>query len=256
MIEYSIVIPAYNEEDKITSSLTQVANFMRGFCSSFEILVIDDGSKDTTASKVEEYIKENPEVKIVKNPHKGKGFAVWTGVMDAVGEYIYLADADLSAPIDELKKLSVWMKDQNFDVVIGSREGIGARRMGEPLYRHIMGRAFNYLVQIIALPGISDSQCGFKLFKKRVAKDIFGKLVVYGGDVKETKAAFFGAWDVEVLYLAKKMSYTIKQVPVTWTYVKSKRFNPVINSVKMARDVLKIRFNDLTGKYKSIKRSK
>ena len=253
-MEFSIVVPAYNEEDKITSSLTQIINFMRSFSSSFEVLVIDDGSKDTTAQKVEEYIKENPEIKLCRNPHKGKAFAVWTGMMDATGDYIYMADADLSAPIEELKKLFVWMKDQNFDLVIGSREGIGARRIGEPLYRHLMGRIFNYWVQLIALPGINDSQCGFKLFKKKAAKDIFNKLIVYGGDTKEIKSVFYGAWDVEVLYLARKMGYTIKQVPVTWSYVKEKKFNRITSSIKMACDVLKVRFNDLRGKYKTARR--
>ncbi|MFZ2664280.1 MAG: glycosyltransferase, partial [Patescibacteria group bacterium] len=125
MIEYSVVIPAYNEEDKVTSSLTQVVNFMRGFCNSFEVLVINDGSKDITADKVEEYIKENPEVRLINNPHRGKGYAVWTGMQEAKGELIYMADMDLSAPIEELKKLSVWIKDQGFDIVIASREGIG-----------------------------------------------------------------------------------------------------------------------------------
>ncbi len=250
MIEYSIVIPAYNEEDKITSSLTQVVNFMRGFSTSFEVLVVNDGSKDLTASKVKEYSKDNPEVLLIDNPHKGKGFAVWTGMMKAQGEYIYMADADLSAPIEDLKKFSVWVIDQDFDVVIGSREGVGARRVGEPLYRHIMGRVFNLFVQIIALPGISDSQCGFKLFKKKAAKDIFGRLLIYGSDTKEIDTAYLGAWDVEVLYLAKKLGYTIKQVPVTWVYVKTKRLNPIKDSCKMLLDVLKVRVNDARGKYK------
>lgn len=255
MIEFSLVVPAYNEEDKITASLTQIVNFMRGFSSSFEVLVIDDGSSDGTVQKVEEYKKENPEIKLYKNPHKGKPFAVWTGMMEAVGEYIYMADADLSASIEELKKLFVWMKDQDFDLVIGSREGVGARRIGEPLYRHLMGRVFNYWVQLLALPGINDSQCGFKLFKKKTAKDIFGKLLIYGGDKKELKSTFFGAWDVEVLFLARKMGYTIKQVPVTWTYVRSKKFNAITSSIKMAWDVFKVRLNDLRGKYKTAKRS-
>ena len=253
-MDYSIVMPAYNEEDKITSTLTQIVNFMRGFCGSFEIIVVNDGSEDSTAQKIEDYAKENSEVKLITNPHKGKGFAVWTGMMEAKGDLVYMADADLSAPIDELKKLSVWAKDQNFDIVIGSREGFGARRIGEPFYRHVMGRFFNYLVQIVALPGISDSQCGFKLFKNKVAKDIFNRLLVYGEEAKGIDTAYLGAWDVEVLYLAKKLGYTVKQVPVTWTYVKSKRLNPLKDAIKMARDVFKIRLNDLGGRYGTAKK--
>ncbi len=252
MIQYSIVIPAYNEEDKIISSLIQVVNFMRVFCNSFEVIVVNDGSQDSTASKVYEYSKENPEITLIDNPHKGKGFAVWTGMMKAQGEYIYMADADLSAPIEDLKKFSILAKDQNFDVVIGSREGFGSKRIGEPAYRHIMGRIFNYFVQIVALPGINDSQCGFKLFTKKSAKDIFGRLLVYGVDTKEIDTAYFGAWDVEVLYLARKLGYSIKQVPVTWVYVRSKKFNPIKSAFKMSWDVIKVRLNDLRGKYKTV----
>ncbi|MFZ2664601.1 MAG: glycosyltransferase family 2 protein, partial [Patescibacteria group bacterium] len=129
--------------------------------------------------------------------------------------------------------------------------GIGARRIGEPFYRHLMGRVFNLLVQLIALPGISDSQCGFKLFKGDVAKDVFSRLSIYGVKAVDIEKPYLGAWDVEVLYLARKLGYTIKQVPVTWTFVKTKRLSPVKDSLKMAWDVLKIRVNDLRGKYRS-----
>ncbi len=249
-MEYSIVIPAYNEEDKITSTLTQVVNFMRNFCGSFEVIVVNDGSSDSTSSKVSEYAKDNPEVLLIDNPHKGKGYAVWTGMMRAEGDLIYMADADLSAPIEDLKKFSVWALEHDFDVVIGSREGIGAKRVGEPFHRHLMGRVFNFLVQIVALPGIQDSQCGFKIFKKQPAKDIFSRLLIYGDSAKESNKPYLGAWDVEVLYLAKKLGYSIKQIPVVWVYVKSKRLSPIRDSIKMAFDVLKVRLNYIGGKYK------
>src|SRR5258708_5912104 len=113
MIEYSIVIPAYNEADKITASLTQIINFMKSFSERFEVIVVDDGSSDKTAELVENYALANPEIILIKNPHKGKSPSVWTGVTQAKGDYIYLADADLAAPISELKKLSVWVKDQD-----------------------------------------------------------------------------------------------------------------------------------------------
>lgn len=255
-MEYSIVTPAYNEEDKITASLTQMVGFMRSFSDSFEVIIINDGSKDSTEEKVRAYSKENPEVRLLTIPHKGKGVAVSTGIMAAEGKYIYMADADLSAPMSELKKLSVWVQDQDYDIVIASREGIGAKRIGEPLYRHIMGRVFNIFIQALILPGISDTQCGFKLFKNKVAKDVFGKLEVYNTEGKELEEAYLGAWDVEVLYLARKMGYTIKQVPVTWTYVKTTRLKPLKDSAKMALDVLKIRLNDLKGKYKTAQKPK
>ena len=250
MIEYSIVIPAYNEANKITSSLTQVLSFMRNTSQEFEVIVVDDGSKDNTADVVDAYAASNPEIKLIRNPHKGKGPTIWTGVMQSSGEYVYLADADFSAPISELKKLSVWIKDQDFDIVIASREGVGSERVNEPFYRHLMGRVFNMLVQFVALPGIKDSQCGFKLFKSHVAKDIFGRLKIYGEAAKEIDKAYLGAFDVEVLYLGKKLGYKIKEVPVVWTYVKTTRLNPLSDSFKMAKDVILVRWHDLIGVYK------
>ena len=249
-MEYSIVISAFNEADKITTSLTQALNFMRTFSSSFEIVVVDDGSIDKTADIVEEYAYSNLEIVLVRNQHMGKAGGLYTGVQKARGDYIYLADADFSAPINEHKKLSVWLIDQNFDIVIASREGIGAVRIGEPYYRHLVGRAFNWLVQLVALPGIRDSQCGFKLFKAHVAKDLFSMLKVYGPNAEITQKPFFGALEVEVLFLARKKGYSIKEVPVTWTFVKTMRLNFFQNSYKMARDVLKIRINDLKGVYR------
>ncbi len=249
MMEYSVVIPAFNEADKISITINQVLTFMRSFSSSFELIIVDDGSSDNTAQIVENLVSESPELVLIKNPHKGKGFTVYTGVRKAKGDLIYTADADLSAPISELKKLSVWVKDQNFDIVIASREGVGAERIGEPYYRHLMGRIFNYCVQVIALPGISDSQCGFKLYKKKAAQDIFSRLQIYGEGSKVLKTAYVGAWDVEVLYLARKLRYTIKQVPVAWTFVKTTRINPFGDALKMLRDVLQVRLNDMRGKY-------
>jgi hypothetical protein len=170
--------------------------------------------------------------------------------MEASGEYIYLADADLAAPISEIKKFSVWIKEHEFDLVIASREGMGAKRVGEPFYRHVMGRVFNLVVQAVALPGIKDTQCGFKLFKASAAKDIFERLKIYGPEAKEIKKAYLGAFDVEVLFLARKLGYKIKQVPIVWTYVRTTRLNPFSDSINMAKDVVKVRINYLKGIYK------
>lgn len=249
-MKYSIVIPVYNEADKINTSLTQVLGFMRTFDGPFEIIVSDDGSVDKSADLIQDYAQGNPEIKLIRNSHKGKAATLVSGVNASLGDYIYLADADFSTHISELKKLSVWVIDQGFDIAIASREGFGANRVGEPYYRHLIGRVFNMLVQIVALPGINDSQCGFKLFKKDVAKQLFAKLVVYGENNKVIKKPFFGALDVEVLYLARKYGYKIKEVPVTWTYVKTTRFNFISNSWKMARDLFRIRVADNRHQYK------
>ncbi len=253
MIDYSIVIPVYNEEARATKTLTQVLSFMNTFAPAFEIIVVDDGSKDKTADLVETYIKDHPEIKLIRNEHKGKGPTVRTGVLASSGKYIYTIDCDLSTPMEELKRLSNWMIDNNYDIVIASREGLGARREGEPVYRHIMGRVFNLWVQALVLKGIQDSQCGFKLYKSEVAKSIFSDLIVYGEKTKKLASAFLGAFDVEVLFIARMRGYKIKEVPVKWVFAKTTRLNPIVDSYKMARDVLRIKILGIRGAYKSKK---
>lgn len=252
MIDYSIVIPVYNEESRATKTLTQVLSFMNSFAPAFEVIVVDDGSWDKTADLVEEYIKDHAEIKLIRNVHKGKGYSVKTGVLASKGKYIYTIDTDLSTPMEELKRLSNWITDNDYDIVIASREGLGAKREGEPFYRHLMGRVFNHLVQMVALPGIKDSQCGFKLYKADVAKRIFANLIIYGESSKKLKRAFLGAFDVEVLFIAKILGYKIKEVPVRWVFAKTTRLNPLIDSYKMGRDVLRIKLLGLKGAYNSL----
>lgn len=254
-MEYSIVIPTYNEADKITSTLTKILGFMREYSKEFEVIVSDDGSVDDTAKLVDEYAQENPEVRLLKNEHKGKGPAVISGFRAAKGDYINQCDADLATPITELKRQMVWIREQGFDIVIASREGKGAQRVGEPFHRHLMGRVFNLWMQIVVLPGIRDSQCGFKTFRASVAKDIFSRLKLYGSDSKVLSQPSFGAFEVEVLFIARKLKYRIKELPITWTYVKTPRLNAFYNSINMALDVIKIRLNHLKGLYKISERT-
>lgn len=249
MKEYSIVMSAYNESDKISSTLNQIVSYMKSFSDSYEVVVVDDGSADATASIVEEVGKQYPSIRLIRNPHKGKGAGIWTGVTNSEGEYIYICDADLSAPISELKKLSVWCKDHDYEVVIASREAQGAKRIHEPLYRHLMGRIFNFFVQLIALPGINDTQCGFKLLQRDAAMRIFDRMRIYGPNSHVLTKPYLGAFDVEVLYIARKLGFKIKEVPITWTYVKTTRLNVFETSLKMLRDVVNVRINDYRGVY-------
>ncbi|MBI2414960.1 glycosyltransferase family 2 protein [candidate division WWE3 bacterium] len=249
MVDFSIIIPAYNEESGITSSLTQVLNFMRGYNDNFEIIVVDDGSSDRTCEKVEAYARENQVVSVVRNPHKGKAFAIRTGILMSSGKYVLMADADMATPIEELKRLMVWITDHNFDIVIASREGIGAKRFNEPLMRHIMGRVFNTIIRFVSIQDFQDTQCGFKVFKGDVAKNIFGKLLLFGADSPNIKNARVSAFDVEVLIVAKRLGYRTKEVPVSWTYVPTVRVNPFRDSLLNLLDVLKVKLNDILGKY-------
>ncbi|GAF80640.1 unnamed protein product, partial [marine sediment metagenome] len=170
---------------------------------------------------------------------------VATGVKLAKGENILFTDFDQATPLSEVEKLTPFLK-KGYDVIIGSREVKGARREKEPFYRHLMGKVFNLVVHIIALPGIHDTQCGFKLFKTKTVKDIFSKLKVQH---VETKRAFTGAFDVEALFLAQKKGYKIAEVPVFWRHYETARINPIKDSMRMFFDVLKIRLNDLLGRY-------
>ena len=254
MIDYSIVISAYNEESRITKTLTQTLSFMNQFAPAFEIVVVDDGSKDKTAEVVEEYAKDHPEIKLVKNVHKGKAAGIRTGVLKSSGKMVLMMDADMATPLEELKRLATWINDNDFDIAIASREGIGAERHDEPLYRHIMGRVFNLLVKTVIGLDFQDTQCGFKLFKGDVARKVFSHLIVYGDNLPQIDRPFFGAFDVEVLYCARQMGYKIKDIPVKWNYVPTTRLNILANSYKMARDVLRIKILGLKGAYALPKR--
>ena len=249
MIEYSVVIPAYNEEAGVTSTLTQTISFMKSFAVSFEIIVVDDGSTDRTSDMIESFANDHPEITLKVNSHRGKGFAVRTGMLMASGKYVLMCDADMATPIEELKRLMVWIKDHNFDIVIGSREGVGAVRSNEPYIRHIMGRTFNIIVQALAVSGIRDTQCGFKVFKGEVARDIFENLILFSSTAPEIKVPRVTAFDVEVLLVARRRGYTIKEVPVHWTYVQTKRVHNVRDSFANLADVLRVKFNDILGRY-------
>lgn len=250
----SVVIPAYNEEDNFRAgALEKVEKYLKSQDYSWEIIVVDDGSTDKTADLVEEFAQKHERnsssiksFHVIKNPHFGKAHTVTTGVMAARGEYILFTDFDQATPISEIEKMWPLIKKE-VKVVIGSREGLGAKRINEPFYRHIMGRGFNFLVQLLAVRGIEDTQCGFKLFTNDAARKLFSKLRVY--KEQKVKDAFTGAWDVEVLLLARKFGYKIEQVPVEWKHLKTSRVNPVKDSLRMLRDILLIRWMDLRGEY-------
>ena len=250
--EISVVIPTYNEEKRgIKKNLAVVVDFLEGEEYNYEVIVADDGSTDNTVAAVEKFAQDKERVRVLKLIHRGKGATVRDGMLEAKGKYILFSDADLATPIEELKRLLSWTQ-QGYDIVIASREGVGARRENEPWYRHFLGRGFNFLVKLVALRGIEDTQCGFKLFKAAVAKDILSRLRIYGREeTEELKRPYLGAFDVELLFLARKLGYKIKEVPVTWHYAETQKLDPLKDSIRMAHDVLMVRLNNLKGVYGS-----
>ncbi len=247
-IHLSVVIPAYNEEPNFKKGLVdEVPNYLEKQSYEYEILIVDDGSDDKTAELADAFAKKYKNVRVIKNPHEGKAETVKKGVEEAKGELILFTDFDQATPLSEVEKLLPFFPE--YDIVIGSRQLPGAKRDKEPIYRHVMGLGFNLVVQAIAIRGIWDTQAGFKCFKADVAKELFTKLKVYGKG-KKVQGALVTAFDVELLFIAKKHGYKIKEVPIIWHHVATTRVNPIKDSIKMFRDVVKVRANDLKGVYK------
>jgi glycosyltransferase involved in cell wall biosynthesis len=234
----SLVIPAYNEESRLPATLRRISDVLEGYGEPYEVLVVVNGSTDRTEDVVKAAASHDSSIRLIVTPLAGKGRAVKIGIAEARGDRIVFADADLSTPIEEVIGLTEQLNERQ-QVVIASREGAGARRVGEPYVRHLMGRVFNLLVQLLAVRGIQDTQCGFKAFTRECAQDVFSRQQITG----------FG-FDVEVLYLARKLGYGIREVPVTWTYAASSRVDPLRDTIRMFRDVLLVRLNDLRGLYR------
>lgn len=244
----SVIIPAYNEEPNFNKgTIDEVPNYLSKQTFSYEILIVDDGSDDKTAELAQSFAKKHKNVRVIKNPHEGKAETVKTGVEKSEGEIILFTDFDQATPLHEVEKLLPFFPD--FDIVIGSRQLPGAKREKEPFHRHLMGLVFNIIVQIIAVRGIWDTQAGFKAFKGDLAKDLFTKLKVYGKGQK-VQGALVTAFDVELLFIAKKHGHKIKEVPIIWHHVSTSRVSPIKDSLRMLRDVIKIRMNDFRGVYK------
>ncbi len=250
----SVVIPTYNEERRLPPTLEEITGYLRRAPYSSEIIIADDGSADRTVEIAEDYRALTPTedgkltIRILRNKHHGKGYQVRAGVLAATGRYVLFTDADGATPIDEWEKLYPHL-EAGIPVVIGSREGLGARRIGEPWHRHLMGRVFNTLVRGVALGGIQDTQCGFKAFHHDAAQRIFRALRLYGDDAKEVRGPAVTAFDVEVLFLARKWGYQICEVPVTWRYKEGTNVDPINDARRMASDVLRVRWNALRGRY-------
>jgi dolichyl-phosphate beta-glucosyltransferase len=230
--ELSVVIPCYNEEQRLPRTIEQIERYLGGGGVAYELILVDDGSIDGTRTIMDAAAERNPAVRLEALPHnRGKGRALAEGVAAARGAEILITDADLSTPIEEIDKLRAQLRG-GAGVAIASRALKGSRvEVSQPIYRVLMGKAFNLLVQAVLLPGIWDTQCGFKLFRADVAHDAFGGLTTDG----------FG-YDPEVLYRAKKHGVRIAEVPVIWRNSAPTKVSPIKSSLDMFRHVLRIRF--------------
>ncbi|MCL6471830.1 MAG: glycosyltransferase family 2 protein [Firmicutes bacterium] len=227
----SVVIPAYNEEKHIVSTLRDVHEYLTRKKEPFEIIVVDDGSSDGTAFLVRRIATELGCIKLITySPNRGKGYAVKRGVLSASGKYILISDADLSTPIDESDKLIALCRE-SADIVFGSR-GLADSKIEtrQTFSRFLMGRIFNLMVRVIALPGVYDTQCGFKCLKKDAAHSLFDSLVT-------NRFAF----DVELLMRAKREGYVIKEVPIRWRDIQPSTVRPLSDAIEMFIHLLKIR---------------
>lgn len=233
----SLIIPAFNEEGRLAETLQKVSDFIDAQSYTTEVLIIENGSTDRTFEIAQAFSNDHPQFAVHKLAERGKGLAVKHGMLAASGEYRMMLDADLSMPIDQVSRF-LPPQLQNVDIAIASREAPGAVRYNEPEYRHFGGRVINAMIRILAMPGFQDTQCGFKCFTAKAAQDLFPRQTLKGW-----------AFDVEVLFIARKRGYTIVELPIPWYYYSQSHVKPVPDALRMFMDLIGIRLNALIGKY-------
>jgi glycosyltransferase involved in cell wall biosynthesis len=233
----SIIIPAHNEAQRLPPSLRKIHAFLSEQPYESEVLVIENGSSDDTLAVAHAFLDSMPNLRVFKEEERGKGLAVKRGMLEAEGEYRFLCDADLSMPIEQASRFLPPAVD-TCDVAIGSREVPGSQRYDEPAYRHLIGRIFNTMVRWLLLPKLQDTQCGFKCFRAEVAQAVFPLQTLDGM-----------SFDAEVLFIARRMGYHIREVPIDWNFDPDSRVRLVQDSLRMGFDLITIRWNALRGRY-------
>ncbi len=238
---YSIVIPAYNESARLGATLEKVLAYVHGQRWDAEVIVVNDGSRDNTAEIVRAYSAKDPVLRLVENPgNHGKGYSVRNGMLHARGKIVLFSDADLSSPIEEARKLFQAL-DTGADIAMGSRWlRAETQTQRQPLHRQVFGRIYNLILRLTLGLQFADTQCGFKAFKQAAVQAIFPlqKIERWG-------------FDPEILFLARKLKFKVKEVPVAWGHSGGTRINPLVDGSRMVMEMLKIRWYDLTGKYSS-----
>lgn len=233
----SIIIPAFNEEHRLPRALEQVFAFLNEQNYSAEVLIVENGSNDQTFELAQKFAVQYQNLHVFQEKVRGKGNAVRRGMLEAQGKYRFLCDADLSMPIAEITKfLPPALNDT--DIAIASREVEGAVRYDEPQYRHLTGRIFNNLIRLLVLPDLQDTQCGFKCFRAEVAEEVFRYQTLTGW-----------SFDVEILYIAQRKGYLIREIPIHWHFKADTKISILQDSWQMFLDLLIIRRNAKHGLY-------
>ena len=233
--DISVVIPAYNEAERLGSTLERTVDYLSRRGLSYEVLVVDDGSRDRTVEVAEGFAGRG--VRVIRHAqNRGKGAAIKTGVLASRGAEVLLSDADASTPIEELEKLQRWLPEA--PVVLGSRAVAGADvRRHQPFYRELMGKTFNRIIRLAGVHGLNDTQCGFKLLEGNAAREIAAGLTIEGF-----------AYDVELVWLARRHGYKVVEVGVVWVDSPDSRVDPIRSSLSMLRDVVRMRFRRSGGR--------
>ncbi len=232
----SVIIPARNEESRLPRSLGQVFAFLEQQDYAAEVLVVENGSTDRTLEAAQEFARDFPGLTVLHEDLPGKGRAVRRGMLEARGEYRFIADADLSMPVEQVNRFLP--PACSCDIAIASREAPGAVRYGEPYYRHLTGRVFNFFIRSLVLPGLQDTQCGFKCFRAAVAEDLFRQQTLTGW-----------SFDVELLAIARRRGYSIAEIGIPWYFDRGSKINVLRHSWRMFLDLLAIRRNLRRGVY-------
>lgn len=242
----TLIVPAYNEEKRLPATLNRIAQYLSTRDYSYELLVVDDGSRDATRQVVLDFARNKPWVRLVQYDdekgrpvNRGKGYAVRQGVLAAAGRDILFSDADLSTPVEEIEKLLPGIARGECDIAVASRALPDSQLpVHQPWYREIMGRTFNKFVQTVIGTTISDTQCGFKAFRGEAAKKIFGMAQIDG----------FG-FDTEIIYLANKYKFRVQEIGVIWRHQDESRVNPLLAPLSMMSELIQVRVNDMRGMY-------
>jgi len=233
----SIIIPAHNEATRLPHTLEQVLAFLKQQAYSSEVLVVENGSNDRTFEIAEAFTRRHANLRVVRELERGKGLAVRRGMLDAAGEYRFMCDADLSMSIDQLNRF-LPPASADVDVAIGSREAPGAIRFDEPFYRHFGGRLINAIIRLLILPGLQDTQCGFKCFTAAAAEQVFRRQSLPGW-----------SFDIELLYIAQRLHLKIREIPIHWRFNAETKLSAVQDALRMVRDIFIIHNNAWRGRY-------